>query len=156
DSDWRRCERPVAANLDGVAVAGALHRLGQRVELPHLSTLAAQEHERTLLRLRFRLCLQLPGVLEPLLIVRRLLPLLVGRAGADQVHVGAEVFAVRAGAVAGAVRPEAEVLGRERLRGLVKPSKEVAALETDRFLDGSGLRRVPELLPAGEIARVAQ
>src|SRR5437868_2872360 len=47
--------------------------------------------------------LHLPGIFEPLLVVGRLLPPLVGRAGADQVHVGPEVFAARAGPVAGAV-----------------------------------------------------
>ena len=51
--------------------------------------------------------------LQPLLIPRRLLPAFVGLAGADQVDVGAEVFAVWSSPVAGAVRPQSEVLGRE-------------------------------------------
>src|SRR5688572_3078035 len=43
--DWRRLERPVAADLDGVAVAGALHRVGQRGELALERALGAQERE---------------------------------------------------------------------------------------------------------------
>src|SRR5215831_1323029 len=53
--------------------------------------------------------LDLSGVLEPLPVLRRLLPPLVGGAGADQVHVGAQVLLVLAGPVAGAVGTEAEV-----------------------------------------------
>src|SRR3954462_15304760 len=41
--------------------------------------------------------LDLSGAPEPLLILGRLLPALVGGAGADQVDVGAEVLAVLAG-----------------------------------------------------------
>ena len=37
DTDRFGDERPVAADLDGVAVAGALHRLGQGVELVFLA-----------------------------------------------------------------------------------------------------------------------
>src|SRR5262245_41500525 len=72
-------ERPVAADLDGVAVAGVLDCLGQGVELPLRDPLAAQPHERARLRLR-GFGAELSGVLEPLLVVGRLLPSLVGGA----------------------------------------------------------------------------
>jgi hypothetical protein len=42
----------------------------------------------------------LPRVLKPLLVIRRLFPTLVGFAGTDQVDISAEVFAIRAAAVA--------------------------------------------------------
>jgi len=64
-------------------------------------------------RLSSTFSLQLARLHEPLLICRGLLPPLVGRTGADQVHVGAEVLAVLAGLVAGAVGAEAEVVGRD-------------------------------------------
>ena len=95
-------ERPVAADLDGVSIGGVLHRLGQRVELSFRDALAANYHEGARLRLR-RLRPELFRLLEPLLILRRLPPAFVGRAGADEVHVGAEVLAVLARFVAGAV-----------------------------------------------------
>src|SRR5262249_41828823 len=50
---------------------------------------------------------RLPGFLEPLLIARGLLPAIVRRAGADQVHVGAEVLQ------AGIVGPDAKILRPE-------------------------------------------
>ena len=52
----------------------------------------------------------LPRFLEPLLILRRLLPAFVGRAGADQVHVGAEVLAVLSLRLAGTALGEAEIV----------------------------------------------
>src|SRR5438046_520706 len=61
--------------------------------------------------------LHLSAILEPLLVLRRLLPAFVGLAGADQVHVGAEVLAVFAGLIAGAVGAEAEVVGRQLVEG---------------------------------------
>src|SRR5262245_13489036 len=60
--------------------------------------------------------LDLSRVLEPLQVVGRLLPPLVGRSGADQFHVGPQVLAVLPGPVAGAVGAKAEILGRELLR----------------------------------------
>src|SRR4051794_18437768 len=50
--DGRAEERPVAADLDDVAGAGTLHRLGEGVELPLRHPPAAQEHERPGLGLR--------------------------------------------------------------------------------------------------------
>src|SRR5262249_16764516 len=82
------------------------------------------------------LLLLLPRVPEPLVICGRLLPALVGRAGADQVHVGAEVLAVLARAVAGAVGTQAEVLGRQLLRCIAQLREQVAALILDAPLDG--------------------
>src|SRR5262245_5839093 len=98
-------ERPVAADLDGVAVARALHRFGQGVELANLDALGGQHHEGLWFRLG-RLGPRLLRVLEPLLILRRLLPALIRRAGADQVDIRAEVLAVLAGLETGAVGTE--------------------------------------------------
>src|SRR5262245_29197347 len=55
--------------------------------------------------------LELHGLLQPLLVVRSLLPALVGRTGADQVHVGPQVLLVLPGPIPGTVGPQAEVLG---------------------------------------------
>ena len=74
------------------------------------------------------LLLFLSCLLPPLLIFRRLLPPFVSRSRADQVHVGAEVLAAGAGAVAGAVRAEAEFIGRELVE--VSPFEEAAARKT--------------------------
>src|SRR6516162_6509394 len=71
--------------------------------------------------------LLLPCLLEPLLIFRCLLPALVGQAGADQAHIGPQVLAVLAGAVAGAVRPEAKVFRRHLLGHQMELGKEIAA-----------------------------
>src|SRR5262245_16934049 len=60
--------------------------------------------------------LDLPGVPEPLLVLGRLLPALVGGSRADQVHVGAEVAAILARAFAGTIGAEAVVLRRQLLR----------------------------------------
>src|SRR5262249_32462233 len=103
DLDSIRDKRPVAADLDGIAVGGAAHGLGQRVVFADFDALVAQEDEGA----RFRLgCFRpdLSGVLEPLPVVRSLPPALVGRAGADTVHVRTQVIAVRPDAVAGAPR----------------------------------------------------
>ena len=51
DSQRRGRERPVATDLDGVAVAGVLDRLGQGVEPPLRDPLAAQPHERARLQI---------------------------------------------------------------------------------------------------------
>jgi hypothetical protein len=95
--------------------------------------------------------LHLPGVLEPLLILRVLLPALIGRAGADQLHVGAEVPPVLAGAVAGAVGAQAEVLRGEALGGGSRPRDEVAALKTDLAFYRAGVFVAPKPVPIGEI-----
>src|SRR6185295_8984532 len=47
-------KRPVAADFDGVAVAGAQHRFGQGLELALLS--GRQDHEEILFRIRACLC----------------------------------------------------------------------------------------------------
>src|SRR4029453_11960817 len=49
--DGYRDERPIASDLDRVAVAGAEHRSGQGGELTLRDALAAQNHERAGLRL---------------------------------------------------------------------------------------------------------
>src|SRR5262245_45404384 len=77
----------------------------------------------------------LASLLEPLLVLGRFLPAFVRRAGPDQVHIGAEILAVLAGAVAGAVLEEAEILGGKFLGGSVRSSDQVAPLETNRFHD---------------------
>src|SRR5688500_4133811 len=102
----------MAADFNRVAVAGRLHRLGERIELLLGDRFAAKAYEGARLRLWGR-GFELPRVVQPLLILGRLLPAFVGRAGTDQVHIGADVLAVRAGAVAGTVGTEAEVLGGE-------------------------------------------
>src|SRR5262245_58104218 len=61
----------------------------------------------------------LPGVLEPLLVGVCLLPLFVRRAGADQVHIGTEVFAARARSFADTVRGQAKIIRLERRGGLL-------------------------------------
>src|SRR4029453_12033539 len=83
------------------------------------------------------LLLHLFGILEPVLISRHFLPALVCRPRTDKVHVGAEVLAVRAGAVAGAVGAEAEVVGSEFFRAGLSPLKEVSALKTDNAFNGT-------------------
>src|SRR5262245_51560254 len=44
--DRRSDKRPIAAHIDGVAIAGALHRLGQGIELANLDALEPDEGER--------------------------------------------------------------------------------------------------------------
>jgi hypothetical protein len=90
------------------------------------------------------------GVLEPLLIRRRFLPALVGRAGADQVHVGAEVAAVFARAFAGVVGVEAEVLGRDWFRRIAQLGKDRAALIPTAAFQGVGISLSPKPLPSGQ------
>src|SRR5260370_7867963 len=110
-------KRPVAPDFDGVAVvvAGALHCLGERVELALGDALAAQDHEGLCLRLDGGKALLLPAILQPLPILPRLLPALPPRTAPPHVHLGPDVLTLLAGAVAGAVRAEAEVLGGEFL-----------------------------------------
>ncbi len=75
DLDRTADKRPVAADFDGVARAGAKNSLGQRVELSFRNARAAETDERAGLGFcRRRTLLDSPGVLEPLLILRRLLP----------------------------------------------------------------------------------
>ena len=50
DRDRLCHKRPVAADLDGVAIAGANHRVGQRVELALCDAFAAQDDEGLRLR----------------------------------------------------------------------------------------------------------
>src|SRR5262245_45686197 len=90
-------------------------------------------------------------LLEPLLILRGLLPALVCRAGANQVHVGAEVLAVGAGTVAGAVSAEAEVFGGERRTTLCKSTDQISTLIANIALDRPRFRRVPELSPRFQV-----
>src|SRR5262249_20941244 len=84
------------------------------------------------------------GRLAPLLVVPRLPPLLVRRAGADPVHVGAEVLAACALALAGAVRRQAEVGGRDVLWVLQHPLPEIAALEARLSDHAVGRRLAPD------------
>src|SRR5262245_11717169 len=86
-----------------------------------------------------------------MLVVGRLLPALVGRAGADQVHVGPEVLAVLAGAVAGAVGTEAEILRRELLGGRLQLREKVAPLIAYTSFDRIGLGGCPEFPPVREV-----
>src|SRR5262249_17107874 len=95
--------------------------------------------------------LDLSRVLEPLLVVGGLLPPLVGGAGADQVHVRAQVLTVLPGAVAGAVGPQTEVLGCEFFRGHPRPRDEVAALKSDLAFHRTGVLLAPEPVPVGKI-----
>src|SRR5262245_10539352 len=95
--------------------------------------------------------LDLSGVLEPLLILRRLLPPLVGRAGADQVHVGTEVLLVLPGAVAGAVGAQAEVVRRQLLRGSVRPGEDIAAPVPNLSAPAPGVVLLPEPVPLGQV-----
>src|SRR6516165_9868224 len=91
--------------------------------------------------------LRLSGILEPLLVLGRLLPALVGRAGADQVDVGAKVFSVLASAIAGTVRVETEVVGGQLLRRHLQLGEQVAALVADAPLHRVAVRRLPMSLP---------
>src|SRR5881392_2922810 len=70
-------------------------------------------------------------LLQPVLIFGALLPALVGLAGADQLDVGAEVAAFRAGAVARALGVQAEVRGIHLVGGSARPGQQVAALKTN-------------------------
>src|SRR5262249_49196191 len=78
--------------------------------------------------------LHLPRVLEPLLVLRRLLPALVGGAGADQVQVGPEVTALLAGSLTGAAGSEAKIV-----------------LKVQWTLEGPGVLQAPKLFPVGQI-----
>src|SRR5262249_14887525 len=90
------------------------------------------------------------------LVLGRLLPALVSRAGADQVDVGAEVLTVLAGAVAGAVGAEAEVLGRELVEFGVGSGKEVSSLKSEATFPRIGLLGPPQLLPFFQAFRTAR
>src|SRR5262249_51184794 len=91
--------------------------------------------------------LPLSRIGEPLLIIGRRLPALVRRAGADQVHIGAEVSAVRTGAVAWAVGTEAIVVGGHVFEISSDLRGEIAVREPDPRLDAVGFRRTPQALP---------
>src|SRR5262245_37135059 len=83
----------------------------------------------------------------PLLVPRRLLPALVGGSWSDQLHVGTEVLAAGAGALAGAPLVEAEILGG----GLLKPGEgsgpEIATPVADFTPHSSGILHAPETIP---------
>src|SRR5262249_50274111 len=87
------------------------------------------------------------GALEPLLVRRCLLPALVGFARTDPVHVGTQVAAAGALALAGAVCVQPEVLGGELRRVGDGRGKEVASLIAGAALQRIGLVDSPELLP---------
>src|SRR5262245_17493078 len=91
--------------------------------------------------------LDLSCVLEPLLIVSRLLPPLVSLAGANEVDFSAQVLAVLSGAIAGTVGAEAEILGRELLRRIHLLGEKIASLITDAAFLGIGGPRPPEPFP---------
>ena len=69
------------------------------------------------------------GLLEPLLVGRRLPPILIRRAGADAVHVGAEILAAGAGALAGTAFFQPEVGGGDAQRFFFQAIKQVSADE---------------------------
>src|SRR5262249_22820898 len=94
--------------------------------------------------------LDLSRVLEPLLVFRRLHPALVRLAGADQIHVGAQILAVLARLVARAVWPETEVSGCKLLRCVDRPVEEVSALKTNGPFDRTRVALLPEPIPVGE------
>src|SRR5262245_44397085 len=97
--------------------------------------------------------LHLSGILEPLLIFRRLLPALVRSTGADQVHVGPQVLAVLARFEAGAVSAKAEVFWGDLVDLRGETCLQVAALVANRSLNGARFRRFPEFLPLFQTAR---
>src|SRR5262249_21696778 len=91
--------------------------------------------------------LDLPGVPEPLLVLGRSLPALVGGARSDQVHVGAEVAAAGTGAFARTVGMQPEVLGPDLLRNAGHLEQQAPAL-----IPGPACPRIraggcPEVLP---------
>src|SRR5262249_10539523 len=88
----------------------------------------------------------------PLTVFGRSLPLLVGLARPDQVHVGAEILPVLAGAIAGAVGSEAEVLGGDLVGLGVRPRGEVPALEPYGAYRKVAVGVSPVLLPVGRLA----
>src|SRR5262249_36299818 len=98
------------------------------------------------------LCRRLTCVLEPLLVFGGLLPALVGLTGADQLHVGAEVPAV----LAGAVGAQAEVLGGQLVEGSVSPGEQVAPAKSHVPFLRIGLRGSPELLPFLQVCRTTR
>src|SRR5262245_51188048 len=93
----------------------------------------------------------LASLLEPLLVLGCCLPALVGRAGADQVHVGAEVLAIRAGAIAGAVRAEAEVLGSDLVERRLRFGNEIAPLIANAAFHRFSFWAAPEFPPGGKV-----
>src|SRR5262245_125452 len=95
--------------------------------------------------------LQLSRLLEPFLVLGRLLPSLVGRPRADQVHVGAKIFAVLAGAVAGAVGAKAEVVRGDPVRRRGQFGDEIAPLISHFPFARVRIGGAPELLPLGNI-----
>src|SRR5262249_51158622 len=88
--------------------------------------------------------------LQPLLICRRLLPAFVGRAGADQVHVGAQVLLVLAGAITGAAFGKAEIVRSDRFGITLKEPLRVAA-EENGALQRAGILASPVLVPLGQV-----
>src|SRR4029079_9876130 len=99
--------------------------------------------------------LHLSRFLEPLLVFGRLLPSFVGRTGANQVHVGAEVLLVLPVLVTGAVRPEAEVVGGELRRIRLGFRSKVTSLKVDAAYRRPRVFQSPETIPVRQ-ARVAR
>src|SRR5262245_53778227 len=81
--DATALKRPIAADFHDSSFRRGQNGFGERRELLVPCAIGTQNNKW----LRAVLCRKLPGLLEPLLILRRLLPALVGRAGPDQVHV---------------------------------------------------------------------
>src|SRR5262245_7898529 len=77
--------------------------------------------------------------LAPLQIIRGLLPLVVGRAGANQVQVGAEVAAARAFLVAEALRLQAERARFNHFSARPHPGEKVLRFRSRRLINRSGL-----------------
>src|SRR5207302_1314511 len=71
----------------------------------------------------------------------------VGRAWADQVHVGAKVLAVLACPIASTVGAEAEVGGNKLFGSSVQLGEKIATLITGPAFNGARVVRAPEALP---------
>src|SRR5262249_16766434 len=92
----------------------------------------------------------------PPLVLRRLLPAFVGRAGADQVDVGTEVLAVLAGPVAGTVGTKAKVIGLQLVQRGSGSGKQIADVKPRLCLQRFGFRTSPELFPFVQALRAVR
>src|SRR5262245_20561707 len=93
----------------------------------------------------------LSRTLEPLLVLRSLLPAVVGLAWTNEFDRGAEVLPVRPGAIAGAGRTQTIVVRCESCGIRICPAAKVAPLETNRPLDGTCIDQVPEVVPVVQV-----
>src|SRR5262249_22679890 len=89
--------------------------------------------------------------LAPFLITRRLFPAFIGGAGADQVHIGAEVLAARAGAPAGAAVSPTQILRAGLLKLSEGAGPEIAVPIANIASYRGRITKAPETIPVLQI-----